>query len=174
MIEPRQLMRAAALAGILAVSGGQAVPVAAAPADVALLKSYVGEWRGRGQMRGANTETVVCRLSLTEGNQDRVNYNGRCTLAGANLSIAGTLAYVDANRRFEAVMSSNTAFQGVAIGRKQGNNLVFNLRERDTSEGNDMTITSNITLSGSQISVDFNVVDAKSGSTVSARVPFSK
>ena len=59
MINFASLSRAAALAGLLAVSG--AAPALAAPADVALLQSYIGEWRGRGVLIGANTETVVCR-----------------------------------------------------------------------------------------------------------------
>jgi hypothetical protein len=93
------LSRAAALAGLLAAAG--AAPALAAPADVALLQSYIGDWRGRGVLIGANTETVVCRMSLTQGNQDKVNYSGRCSLAGTQLSVAGTMAYVEANRRFE-------------------------------------------------------------------------
>src|SRR5690606_36515863 len=100
------LSRAAALAGLL-VSAGAASPALAAPADVALIKSYIGEWRGRGTLTGANSETVVCRLSLTQGNQDKVNYNGRCTLAGSTLSVAGTMAYTEQSKRFEAAMTSN-------------------------------------------------------------------
>ena len=167
------LSRAAALAGLLAVSG--AAPALAAPADVALLQSYIGEWRGRGVLIGANTETVVCRMSLTQGNQEKVNYNGRCTLAGTQLSVAGTMAYIEASRRFEAAMSSNATFTGIAVGQKRGNGLIFNLRERDKDEeGKDLNISAQIRLDGDAIDVVFEVVYVESGDSLRAEVPFSR
>ena len=173
MINFASLSRAAALAGLLAVSG--AAPALAAPADVALLQSYIGEWRGRGVLIGANTETVVCRMSLTQGNQQKVNYNGRCTLAGTQLSVAGTMAYVEASRRFEAAMSSNATFTGIAVGQKRGNGLIFNLRERDKDEeGKDLNISAQITLNGDAIDVVFEVVYVESGDSLRAEVPFSR
>lgn len=168
-------LRAAAFAGLLAVAGPAVTPVVAAPADVALLKSYLGDWRGRGVLIGANTETVVCRMSLTQGNQDKVNYNGRCTLAGTQLSVAGTMAYVEANKRFEAAMSSNATFTGVAVGQKRGSNLIFNLREREKDEkGKDLNITAQITLSNDAIKVTFEVVYVENGDSLRAEVPFSR
>jgi len=173
MINFASLSRAAALAGLLAVSG--AAPALAAPADVALLQSYIGEWRGRGVLIGANTETVVCRMSLTQGNQQKVNYSGRCTLAGTQLSVAGTMAYVESSRRFEAAMSSNATFTGIAVGQKRGNGLIFNLRERDKDEeGKDLNISAQITLNGDTIDVVFEVVYVESGDSLRAEVPFSR
>ncbi|SFV32034.1 hypothetical protein SAMN05216456_1522 [Devosia crocina] len=175
MIVLGPLSRAAALAGLLLTAGLTAAPAYAGPAEVALLKSYIGEWRGRGTVVGASTESVVCRLTLSQGNQDKVNYNGRCTLAGTNLSVAGTLAYVDANRRFEAAMTSNATFSGVAVGQKRGNGLVFNLRERTPDEeGKDMNISAQIALNGDAISVGFDVVYVESGDSLKAQVPFSR
>jgi hypothetical protein len=169
------LTRAAALAGLLlsAVAGG--VPAMAAPADVALLKSYIGEWRGRGVVIGASEESVVCRLSLTEGNGDKVNYNGRCALAGTNLSVAGTIAYIDASRRYEAAMTSNATFTGIAVGQKRGSGLIFNLRERDQDEeGKDLNISAQIQLNNNDIQVSFEVVYVESGDSLRAEVPFSR
>jgi len=167
------LWRAAALAGLLAAAG--AAPALAAPADVALLQSYIGEWRGRGVLIGANTETVVCRMSLTSGNQQKVNYNGRCILAGTQLSVAGTMAYVEASRRFEAAMTSNATFTGIAVGQKRGNGLIFNLRERDKDEdGKDLNISAQISLNGDAINVVFEVVYVDSGDSLRAEVPFSR
>ena len=169
------LSRAVALAGLLVTGGVATAPVFAGPADVALLQSYIGNWRGRGVLVGANSETVVCRLALTSGNQDKVNYNGRCTLAGTQLSVAGTMAYVEANKRFEAAMSSNATFTGVAVGQKRGSGLVFNLRERDQDEeGKDLTISAQISLSNDAISVVFEVVYIESGDSLRAEVPFTK
>lgn len=167
------LWRAAVTAGLLALGG--AAPVLAAPADIALLQSYLGEWRGRGVLIGANTETVVCRLTLVQGNADKVNYNGRCSLAGTQLSVAGTIAYIEASRRYEAAMSSNATFTGVAIGQKRGSGLVFNLRERDQDEeGKDLNITAQINLQEDAISVVFEVVYVESGDYLQAEVPFTK
>jgi len=168
------LTRAAALAGLL-LSAGAVAPAAAAPADVALLKSYIGEWRGRGVLIGASQESVVCRLSLTEGNQDKVNYSGRCAMAGTNLSVAGTLAYVESSRRYEAAMTSNATFTGIAVGQKRGSGLVFNLRERDEDEeGKELSISAQIQLNRDAIQVVFEVVYIESGDSLRAEVPFSR
>jgi hypothetical protein len=174
MISVRPLSRTVALAGLLSAALFSG-PVLAAKADVELLQSYIGSWRGKGQMVGAERETVVCRLNLTPGNQDKVNYSGRCSMAGTNLSVSGTLAYNDSAKRFEAAMSSNATFSGLAVGRKSGNSLVFNLREREKDqEGNDMTISSQIALSKNRINVEFNVVFNATGESLKASVPFSK
>jgi hypothetical protein len=170
----RPLLRSVALIGLVLSSSLVAAPVQAARAEIEFLSSYLGEWRGRGVMSGANSETVVCRLTLSPGNNDKINYNGRCTLAGTNLAIQGSLAYIDQSRRYEAVMTSNASFQGVAVGQRRGNGVVFNLQERNRADGQDMSITAGIALQNGQISVNFKVVDAKSGGTITANVPFSK
>ncbi len=170
----RPLSRVAALVGLLLASGF-AAPAFAGPAEVALIQSYIGEWRGRGVLIGANRETVVCRLALSHGNQDKVNYNGRCTLAGTQLSIAGTIAYVEAARRYEAAMTSNATFSGIAVGQKRGGGLVFNLRERDQDEeGKDLNISAQINLNGDAINVTFDVVYVESGDSLRAEVPFAR
>ena len=167
------LSRALAL-GLLIV-GAPALPAYAAPADVALLKSYIGEWRGRGTVTGANSETVVCRLSLTPANQDRVGYTGRCTVAGSQLSMKGTMAFIEASGRYEAVMTSNVAFTGVAVGQKRGGGLIFNLRERDQDEeGKEIGITAQIALNANAIDVNFEVMYIATGEYLRAEVPFSK
>lgn len=166
--------RAAVLAGLMLGAPMAIAPALAGPAEVALLHSYVGEWRGRGVLTGRNSESVVCRLALTEGNQDKVNYSGRCTLAGTTLAINGTLAYIDALSRFEAAMTSNTAFSGIAVGQRRGDGVVFNLRERDQSEGQELVISSQIALASGAINVEFNVVYESTGETIHATVPFAR
>jgi hypothetical protein len=169
------LSRTVALVGLLIATPMVAAPAFAAKADVDLLKSYIGEWKGRGTLVGAESESVVCRLSLSEGNSDKVNYSGRCSLAGTSLSVNGTLAYNDAKKQYEAAMTSNVTFSGLAIGKKQGDGIVFNLKERDTDEqGNDMTITAAITLKSAKIDVDFSVLFNASGDMLKASVPFNK
>ena len=113
--------------------------------------------------------------ALTQGNQEKINYSGRCTLAGTQLSVAGTMAYVEANKRFEAAMSSNATFTGIAVGQKRGGGLIFNLRERDEDEeGKDLTITAQISLREEAIEVVFEVVYVESGDSLRAEVPFSR
>jgi hypothetical protein len=171
----RSLTRATVLAGLLLGSGAGLSTTLAAPADVQLLQSYIGDWRGRGVLIGADEETVVCRLSLTPGNQDKVNYNGRCTLAGTNLSVAGTVAYIEESSRYEAAMTSNATFNGIAVGEKRGTGLIFNLRERDQDEdGKDLNITSQIRLDPEAIQVTFEVVYVESGDHLRAEVPFER
>lgn len=169
------LARALLAAGMLAAGGLGALPAFAGPAEVALIKSYIGEWRGRGVLIGANTETVVCRMTVTQGNQDKVNYSGRCSLAGTQLSVAGTMAYVESSKRYEAAMSSNATFTGVAIGQKRGSGLIFNLRERDKDEeGKDLNITAQIHLEQESIAVAFEVVYVENGDYLKAEVPFER
>lgn len=169
------LARAIALAGLLVMGGAATAPAFAGPAELALLQSYIGDWRGRGTLVGANTETVVCRLSLKQGNLDKVNYSGRCSLAGTQLSVAGTMAYVAASRRYEAVMSSNATFNGVAVGQKRGSGLIFNLRERDRDEtGKELSISAQINLASDAIKVVFEVIYVENGDSLRAEVPFSK
>jgi hypothetical protein len=169
------LWRILALVGLLLSSLTVSSPAYAGAAEVALLKTYLGTWSGRGTLTGANSETVKCKLTLKEGNGDKINYSGRCTMAGTNLSINGTLAYVDANGRYEAAMTSNATFSGVAVGQKSGDGVVFNLKERgEDEEGNDMTITAAIALKGGGISVQFQVVYNETGDVIKASVPFSQ
>lgn len=174
MTQLTSLARTVAAAAVLLAGGMSAVPAMAAPADVEFLQTFLGNWKGRGVMTGSDSETVVCKLSLTQGNDDKVNYQGRCSLAGTTLTMAGTVAYIEANRRFEAAMTSNVNFASKAIGRKQGDSIVFTLNDtQQDEEGNDMSISSRMVLSGERIDVEFKVL-FESGDSISAQVPFSK
>lgn len=168
--------RGLALAALLMTSMLMTAPTHAAQADIDLLHSYVGSWTGTGVLTGASSETVRCRLDLTRGNQDKVNYAGRCAIAGSPLSVKGTLAYVDASRRFEAAMTSNAGFSpDAAIGRRQGNGVRFDLRERAKDEdGKDVTITAVFALQSGRIQVELDVVYNETGDRLKASVPFTK
>jgi hypothetical protein len=168
-------IRAAAGALVLLASGWSAAPAAAAPADVEFLNSFAGDWRGRGVLTGANSETIVCKMTLTAGNDDKMNFNGRCSLAGTTLTMAGTVAYIEANKRFEAAMTSNVAFDSKAVGRRQGDSIVFTLRDQqEDEEGNDFRIDAAMILARDKINVDFDITFIETGDMVKARVPFSK
>lgn len=168
--------RALALAGVFL--GALAAPTAfAAPADVALLNEYIGTWKGSSQITrpGGEPETVVCRMTFADGTGDKINFNGRCSLAGNQMSVSGTIAYVEAKNRYEAAMSSNVQFTGLAIGVRKGNSIVFDLQEKNKDEeGKPLEITSKIVLANDKIGVDFKVVFVESGDSLSASIPFTK
>ncbi len=167
--------RAVALAGALIVAG--ALPAFAGPAEMAVLEAYVGTWNGKGTLKAAQDETVVCKMSLSKGNGSKLNYTGRCQLAGAQLSVTGTIAYVDANKRYEAVMNSGVGgFRGVAIGLKKGESIVFDLKQRaEDDSGNDVSIASTVTLKGgNSMAVAFHAQFVDTGDTLDASIPFTK
>jgi hypothetical protein len=153
-----------------------AAPALGGPTEEALLRSYVGNWRGESILQGGDTpEPFRCRLSVSPGNQGKINYTGRCTLINMNLSVSGTIAYDDGGKNYQAVMTSNAGFSGTAVGRQRGNQIGFDLvqRQRDRG-GNDVAIGSRLFLVGDQITVEFQVEFNDSGELLTASVPFSR
>jgi hypothetical protein len=151
-------------------------PALAGPNETAFLQSYVGGWKGTGLLTGGETdETFTCRVNVTKGRDNKINYAGRCAVAGLNLSVAGTIAYVDANGRYEAAMTSNATFTGTAVGRRQGGSVVFDLKERETDEkGNDMTISAQVLLQGPNMGLKFHYILNDTGDTMDASVKFER
>lgn len=164
------------LAAAIFLSSLVASPAQSGPAELELLSSYVGDWRGQGEMQGGEfPETFSCRLSVKKGTQAKINYAGRCSLVRMNLSVSGTIAFDDASQRYQAAMSSNAGFTGLAIGRRQGDRISFDLAERQEDRaGNDVRIASRITLSGGIIIVDFEVEFNESGEILTTSVPFNR
>ena len=162
--------------GMSMASSMVAHPVAAGPAEHALLVSYIGDWRGESVLVGGERpEPFRCRLSVTQGNQSKINYAGRCSLVNMNLSVSGTIAYSDQNRRYEAAMSSNAGFTGMAVGQQRGNQIAFDLTQRERDRGgNDVAIGSRIFLINDQITVEFQVEFNNSGDVMTATVPFGR
>lgn len=171
----KRLTILAASAAIL-LSSFTAAPVQSGPAEIDLLSSYVGSWRGEGVLVGGQQpESFRCRLTINKGNQAKINYAGRCTLIAMNLSVSGTILFDDAARRYQAVMSSNAGFTGNAIGRKQGDRISFDLAEQQQdTRGNNVRIGSQIVLVGDSITVNFEVEFNNSGEVLTASVPFER
>ena len=171
----RSTLAAAALAAALTF-GLPAAPALSGEAELALLSSYIGSWRGEGVLKGSdNEEPFRCRLSVAKGNQAKINYSGRCSLVNVNLSVAGTIAFDDSAKRYFAAMSSNAGFTGQAVGRKSGDKITFDLAEKQQDEGgNDVRIGSKISLIGDTITVEFEVEFNQSGHVMTALVPFSR
>ncbi len=150
-------------------------PAISAPENAELLNSYIGEWKGSGKLnRANNTETIRCKLSVTPAKGSKINYKGKCAVAGANFSIAGTMAYFKEKKRYEAVMSSSTSFSGVAIGERQKDSIDFQLKDRNSETGDRFEIKSNIELSEEVIGIDFSVVNLTTKKVISTIIPFSK
>lgn len=167
-------LRAALVA--LTLLAPTATPALAAQAELELLSSYVGDWRGEGALVGGDrNEPFRCRLGVSEGNLLKINYTGRCTLVNATLSISGTIAYNDAKGQYEAVMSSNAGYTGLAIGRQSSGTISFDLREQQKDRaGGDVRIGARIVLIDDRITVDFEVEFNNSGEVLKASVPFAR
>lgn len=152
------------------------VAPAQAAGELALLESYVGSWQGEGALVGGDQpEPFRCRLTVAKGNAGKVNYTGRCALVNATLSISGTIAFNEAAKRYEAAMSSNAGFTGLAIGQERGGQISFDLRERQKDRGgSDVRIGSRIVLVDGNITVDFEVEFNNSGEVLTASVPFAQ
>ena len=72
-------------------------------------------------------------------------------------------------------MSSNAGFSGYAIGIQKGDNISFDLAEREKDRGgNDVRIGARIELTGDAIVVDFEVEFNNSGQILTASVPFAR
>lgn len=166
----RPILTAATLAAALALSA----LAHAAQADLNLIQSYVGDWRGSGAMTNAdgNSETVRCTLGVTRSTAEKINFRGRCALAGANLSMNGTMAYLEATNRYEAVLTSNTSFSGNATGRRSGNTVTFNISSTN-EDGESANVRAGFGLSNGKINVDFTVTNPD-GSRLRASVPFDR
>jgi len=148
----------------------------AGEAELAVLTSYVGNWQGEGALVGGDKpEPFRCRMSIAKGNQQKVTYTGRCSLVSANLSISGTISYNDAQRQYEAAMSSNAGFTGMAVGRLRGDEITFDLRQQQKDRsGSDVRIGSQILLVDDVITVNFEVEFNNSGDVLHASVPFAR
>lgn len=153
-----------------------AASTAAAEGEVALLESYVGNWQGEGALTGGDRpEPFRCRLTVAKGNPGKVNYTGRCALVNATLSISGTIAFNDTTKVYEAAMSSNAGFTGLAIGQQRGDQISFDLKERQKDRsGSDVRIGSRIILINGNITVNFEVEFNDSGNVLTASVPFAQ
>ncbi len=168
--------RSFAAAATIAVSSLAVAPAMAGPAEMDLLSGYVGNWNGNGVMVGGQQpEPFRCRMQVQKGNQAKVNFAGRCTLVNFNLSVSGTIAFNDKTRRYEAAMSSNAGFSGVAAGRISGDSITFDLAEKQVDKGgNDMRIGSKVSLVADTINIDFEIEFNNSGNVLTAKVPFSR
>jgi hypothetical protein len=89
--------------------------------------------------------------------------------------VSGTIAYNNKAQRYQATMSSNAGFRGVAIGQRQGERISFDLNEQQVDRGgNQVRIGSKIVLDQGVVTVDFEVEFNRSGQLLTASVPFTR
>lgn len=151
-------------------------PGRAGEAEADLLRSYIGSWAGAGVLVGGDEpEKFTCRLKVTKGRQEKINYAGRCSLVNMNLSVTGTIIFNDKASRYEATMRSNVGFSAAAVGTKKGKGITFVLNEKQNDRGgNQMDIGSVLKLDARGITVDFSVEFNRSGEVLTTRVPFGR
>jgi hypothetical protein len=90
------------------------------------------------------------------------------------MTVKGTLVYNDAGNRYEAAMTSNVSFSGLAIGKRQGQGILFNFKERNKDdEGVGLSVNASIRLHPDKIGVEFDVA-FDNGDKLSASVPFTR
>ena len=178
MTMPTKITPAARVTGIAAALLTLASPAAfASQADLDLLQSYVGDWTGHGTTTfsaSGNSETVQCRLGITSPEVTKLQYHGKCAVAGAVLTMNGTVAYDPASNRYLAAMTGNTPFAGVAVGRRYGQSLDLSLTDTNKQTGDTYDIASSLALTGGDIVVQFEVKNLNTGEVISAKVPFTK
>lgn len=178
MTMPTKYARAALATGFAAAIVTLASPGAlASQADLDLLQSYVGNWSGQGTTTfsaSGNSERVQCKLGITSPQATKLQYHGKCAVAGAVLTMNGTVAYDPASNRYQAAMTGNTPFAGTAVGRRSGETLSLSLQDKNKETGDPYDIASSLSLKGGNILIRFKVKNLNTGEVISANVPFTK
>lgn len=152
------------VAAAVAALSFTALPAQAGPAETAYLQSLANTWTGRGELSGAESGTVSCRLTFKPSGK-RVNYTGRCNMPDAGSQpFSGSISYNDSRQRYEAKSSGSTA-----VGQKSGDSLTFAHRNR-TARG---TSNSTMSVSPNSLVVDF-VLSDRQGDQTSSRIVFAR
>lgn len=141
-----------------------AAPAFAGPAETAFLQQLTANWVGKGNLSGAQSGPVSCRVVVSSG-KTNVKYQGRCTIPDfAAQAFSGSIAYNDSLKRYESRTAS-----GTVPGIKRGNSLVFT----DSHRSLQGTAYSQMKISPTSLVVSFTVVDKKGEKTTST-ITFSK
>ena len=142
-----------------------AAPAFAGPAETAFLQKLTANWVGKGKISGPDGGPIACRIVITAGGQS-AKYQGRCNIPDmAAQAFNGAIIYNDAKGRYET-----RTVGGTVPGIKRGNSLVFTTKNTSIAG----TAYSTMTLSPSSLTVDFSLVDGKTGDKSSSHIVFSK
>jgi hypothetical protein len=142
-----------------------AAPSFAGPAETAFLQKLTNTWSGKGTLRGADSGPIACKLVITAG-KTNAKYQGRCAIPDmAQQAFSGSITYNDKLKRYES-----KSVGGVVPGVRRGDKLVFTTKSRNIRG----TAYSTMTMSPTSMTVDFAIVDGKTGEKTTARITFSK
>jgi hypothetical protein len=160
------MFRKATLATIAAVMIAlTAAPALAGPAETAFLQKLTNTWSGRGNLQGANSGPIACKIVLTSGRKS-TKFQGRCNIPDmAQQAFSGSISYNDKTKQYESRSSS-----GVVPGIRKGDTLVF----RTTSRNMAGTGTSTMRISPTSLVVDFALVEKKTGDKTTSRITFTR
>ena len=157
----RNAILAATAAAMIALT---AAPALAGPAETAFLQKLTNTWSGRGNLQGANSGPIACKIVITAGGKS-TKFQGRCNIPDmAQQAFSGSISYNDKAKRYEA-----KSVGGTVPGVRKGDKLVF----RNSSRNAGGTATSTMTISPGSLVVDFALVDKKGDKTTS-RITFSR
>lgn len=159
----RHVTLAAVAAAMIALT---AAPAAiAGPNEQAFLQKLSNTWSGKGNLQGANSGPIACKVVFTAGGKS-TKFQGRCNIPDmAQQAFSGSIAYNDATKQYES-----RSVGGTVPGIRKGDKLVF----RTSSKNLAGTATSTMTISPSSLVVDFALVESKTGDKTTSRITFSR
>src|SRR5690348_4315190 len=161
----RKATLAAVAAAMIALTAAPAAPALAGPAETAFLQKLSSTWSGKGNLKGANTGPIACKVVFTAGGKS-TKFQGRCNIPDmAQQAFSGTISYNDKTKQYESRSSS-----GTVPGVRKGDKLLFRTSSRNLAG----TSTSTMTISPSSLVVDFALVEKKSGEKTTSRITFSR
>jgi hypothetical protein len=160
----RNATLAAVAAAMIALTAAPA-PVYAGPAETAFLQKLTNTWSGRGNLKGANSGPIACKIVITGGGKSS-KFQGRCNIPDmAQQAFSGSISYNDKTKQYES-RSAN----GTVPGIRKGDTLVFRTSSRNMAG----TATSTMSISPSSLVVDFSLVEKKTGDKTTSRITFSR
>lgn|SRR5436190_1436692 len=158
----RKATLAAVAAAMIALT---AAPAFAGPAETAFLQKLTNTWSGRGNLQGANSGPIACKIVITAGGKS-TKFQGRCNIPDmAQQAFSGSISYNDKTKQYESRSSG-----GTVPGIRKGDTLVFRTTNRSLAG----TATSTMVISPSSLVVDFSLVEKKTGDKTTSRITFSR
>lgn len=141
-----------------------AAPTFAGPAETAFLQKLSNTWSGKGQLKGAESGPIACKVVITAGSKS-TKFQGRCNIPDmAQQAFSGSITYNDKTKRYESRTGS-----GVVPGVRKGDRLVFTTSNKSIAG----TSRSVMTISPSSLVIDFSLTSNK-GEKTTSRITFSR
>jgi hypothetical protein len=145
-------------------------PVSAGEAELKMLGSLIGSWKGKGTLVEPGKESPFdCRMTVGKGNRGKLVLNVKCPLIEAY----GGVAYSDAAARYEIALTSTTDFRAGSVGVLDEGALVFPVEASDTDKKNNaVTISGHLSMQPEAIVATFEAT--LNGNPYSGKLTFSR